>query len=311
MSDTRMRPQGPGPRALPHAPKVSFEFFPPKDEAMEARLWDAVTRLAPLEPTFVSVTYGAGGSTRERTHRTVRRIIEQTDLAAAAHLTCVSATRGEVDEVARAYWDAGVRHVVALRGDPPEGIGAKYEPYPGGYANAAELTAGLKAIAPFEISVGCYPEKHPESPSLEYDLDLLKKKIDAGATRAITQFFFEPEVYFRFRDKAVAAGITTPIVPGVMLQSNFKGLRRMAGLCQASIPGWLAELYEGLDKDPETRELVTANVAADLVAKLADGGVEQFHFYTLNRAGLALCMSRLLGLRAEPDAEILSEETRA
>ncbi len=276
---------------------ISFEFFPPKTEAMEERLWDAIARLAPITPDFVSVTYGAGGSTRERTHRTVERIVKETALPAAAHLTCVCATREEVDEVVRAYRDCGVRHIVALRGDPPDGVGARYEPFPGGYANAAELAAGISKIGEFEISVGCYPEKHPESGSFDHDLDLLKAKIDGGATRAITQFFFEPETYFRFRERAERAGVRIPIVPGVMLQSNFKGLKRMAGLCGATLPAWLHDLYEGLDEDPETRELVTANVAAELCGKLAEGGVEQFHFYTLNRAGLALATTRLLGVR--------------
>ncbi len=278
------------------APTVSFEFFPPKSEEMEARLWDTVIRLAPLQPTFVSVTYGAGGSTRDRTHRTVARIVEETALKPAAHLTCVSATRAEVDGVIRDYWAAGVRHIVALRGDPPEGIGEAYTPYPDGYANAAELTAGIKAIADFEVSVGCYPEKHPESASFDADLDLLKAKIDAGATRAITQFFFEPEVFFRFRDRAHAAGVTIPIAPGIMLQPNFKGLARMAGLCAANIPPWLAARFEGLDDDPATRELVMAQTAAELCRDLADGGVKHFHFYTLNRPGLALATCRLLGL---------------
>ncbi len=275
---------------------VSFEFFPPKSEEMEARLWDSVQRLTPVRPRFVSVTYGAGGSTRERTHKTVKRIVDETPLAAAAHLTCVCATRDEIDAVISDYWDAGVRHIVALRGDPPEGIGERYQPHPGGYENAADLSAGIKAIGDFEISVGCYPEKHPESASFDADIDLLKRKIDAGATRAITQFFFEPETYFRFVDRARSAGITIPICPGVMLQSNFKGLKRMAGLCHATIPQWLADRFDGLDDDQESRDMLTAQCAAELCAKLADGGVEHFHFYTLNRAGLAVATCRLLGL---------------
>lgn len=277
-------------------PKISFEFFPPKTEEMETRLWDSIERLTPLAPDFVSVTYGAGGSTRDRTHRTVARIVAETPLAPAAHLTCVCATRAEVDGVLRAYWDAGVRHIVALRGDPPEGVGARYEPAADGYVNAADLTAGARAIGDFEVSVGCYPEKHPESPDVGYDIDLLKAKIDAGATRAITQFFFEPDVFFRFRDRAVAAGVTIPIVPGIMLQANFKGLARMAGLCGTAIPDRIAALYDGLDDDAETRALVTANVAAELCGALAEGGVDRFHFYTLNRAALALSTCRLLGV---------------
>ena len=275
---------------------VSFEFFPPKNEDMEARLWDSVQRLAPLAPRFVSVTYGAGGSTRERTHGTVKRIVEETALKPAAHLTCVNATREEVDEVIREYWAAGVRHIVALRGDPPEGIGEAYAPHAGGYANAADLAGGIKAIGDFEISVGCYPEKHPESASFDADLDLLKQKIDRGATRAITQFFFEPDTYFRFRDRAAAAGISIPIVPGIMLQANYKGLARMAGLCNTAIPSWLPARFEGLEDDAATRELVAAQTAAELCGKLADGGVGDFHFYTLNRAGLALATCRLLGV---------------
>jgi methylenetetrahydrofolate reductase (NADPH) len=277
--------------------KVSFEFFPPKTETMEVALWEAIRRLEVFSPTFVSVTYGAGGSTRDRTHRTVRRIAAETGIKPAAHLTCVSAQKTEVDEVIRDYWDAGVRHIVALRGDPPEGIGEKYTPWPGGYANAAELATGIRDVGDFEISVGCYPEKHPESASLDYDLDLLKAKIDGGATRAITQFFFEPETYFRFRDRAVAAGIKIPIVPGIMLQPNFVGLKRIAGFCQATIPPWLEQLFDGLDDDPTTRQLITAHEAARLCEKLAEDGVRQFHFYTLNRAELAISTCRLLGLK--------------
>lgn len=278
---------------------VSFEFFPPKTEAMEETLWDSISRLEPLSPNFVSVTYGAGGSTRDRTHRTVRRIVRETGIRPAAHLTCVSATREEIDDVIRDYWSAGIRHIVALRGDPPDGIGEAYTPHPGGYANAAELARGIRKIGDFEISVGCYPEKHPESPDFDYDIDLLKKKIDNGATRAITQFFFEPDVYFRFRDRAERAGITIPIVPGIMLQANFNGLKRMAGLCGASLPVWLHEAYDGLDEDAGTRKLVTAHVAAKLCGKLQAGGVDNFHFYTLNRAELALSTCQLLGVKAE------------
>lgn len=284
------------------APQVSFEFFPPKSEDMEARLWESIRKLEPLSPHFVSVTYGAGGSTRDRTHRTVRRIVQETGMKPAAHLTCVSATRGEVDDVIRDYWDAGVRHIVSLRGDPPEGIGERYTPHDGGYANAADLAAGIKRIADFEISVGCYPEKHPESASYDQDVDLLKEKIDNGATRAITQFFFEADVYFRYLEKVRAAGIDIPIVPGIMLQPNFKGLKRMAGMCGANIPERLDALYAGLDDDPKTRELVTAHLAAELCADLADGGVDQFHFYTLNRAELSLSTCALLGVKTAVEA---------
>jgi methylenetetrahydrofolate reductase (NADPH) len=278
-------------------PAISFEFFPPKTDAMELKLWEAIARLEGMAPDFVSVTYGAGGSTRDRTHRTVTRMVQETGFKPAAHLTCVSATKAQVDEVIGAYWDAGVRHIVALRGDPPEGIGARYTPFPDGYVNAADLTAGIKAIGDFEVSVGCYPEKHPESPDFQADIDLLKAKIDAGATRAITQFFFEPDTYFRYLDKVRAAGITIPIVPGIMLQSNFTGLARMAAMCGTSVPDDVAMLYEGLEDDAETRELVTANVAARLCRKLQKQGVEHFHFYTLNKAALALSTCRLLGLK--------------
>ncbi|WP_417482843.1 methylenetetrahydrofolate reductase [NAD(P)H] [Maricaulis sp.] len=279
---------------------VSFEFFPPKTEAMEATLWDSIRRLEPLDPAFVSVTYGAGGSTRERTHRTVHRIVDETDIRPAAHLTCVSASRSEVDGVIRDYWSAGVRHIVALRGDPPQGLGEAYVPTKGGYANAAELAAGIRAVGDFEISVGCYPEQHPESPSLEHDLDLLKAKIDAGATRAITQFFFEPETFLRFRDRAVRAGISIPIVPGIMLQPNFKGLTRIAALCNTHIPNQMHQHFEGLDDDAATRQLVTAHLAAQLCSDLREAGVEDFHFYTLNRAELALSTCHLLGVKPRP-----------
>ena len=284
------------------APSVSFEFFPPKNEDMEARLWDSIARLEPMDPLYVSVTYGAGGSTRDRTHRTVRRIVKETNMKPAAHLTCVNATKPEIDSVIQDYWDAGVRHIVALRGDPPEGIGEKYVPTPGGYENAADLSAGIKRVGDFEISVGCYPEKHPESPDYEYDLDLLKRKIDNGATRAITQFFFEPDVYFRYVEKARKAGIEIPIVPGVMLQPNFNGLKRMAGMCGSAIPAWMDELFEGLEDDVKTREMITANVAAELCAKLMEGGADHFHLYTLNRAELALSTCRLMGVQPETEA---------
>jgi len=279
---------------------VSFEFFPPKSEKMETSLWEAIGRLEPLNPNFVSVTYGAGGSTRDRTHRTVHRIAHETSVLPAAHLTCVDASREEVDEVVREYWEAGVRHLVALRGDPSEGLGKAYIPRNDGYKHATDLVSGIRACGDFEISVGCYPEKHPESPSLDHDLDVLKAKIDAGASRAITQFFFEPETFLRFRDRAVAAGITIPIVPGVMLQPNFVGLKRIAGLCNTAIPQWMHETYEGLEEDAETRQLITAQVAARLCDGLIQGGVSDFHFYTLNRAELALSTCHLLGVKPQP-----------
>lgn len=277
-------------------PKVSFEFFPPKTPEMEQKLWDSVQRLAPVNPSFVSVTYGAGGSTRERTHSIVKRMADETKLSPAGHITCVAATKAEIDGVLKGYWEAGVKRIVALRGDPTAGIGATYEPHPNGYAYASDLIAGARRIGDFDVSVGCYPEVHPNAGSLANEIDNLKRKLDAGAHRAITQFFFYPDVYFRFLDAAQDAGITAPIVPGVMLQSNFKGLQRMAKLCGATIPSRVASLYDGLDDDPETRDLVTAHIAADLCNSLAEQGVEQFHFYTMNRAGLSLSTCRLLGL---------------
>lgn len=280
-------------------PAISFEFFPPKTAEMEQKLWDSVQRLAPVNPRFVSVTYGAGGSTRDRTHSIVKRMVEEKALNAAGHITCVEATRDEIDGVLKDYWDAGVKRIVALRGDPKAGIGTKYEPHPGGYPYASDLIGGAKRIGDFDVSVGCYPEVHPNAGSMKNEIENLKRKIDAGADRAITQFFFYPDVYFRFLDAVRDAGITAPIVPGVMLQSNFKGLKRMAGLCGATIPNRIASLYEGLDDDPETRDLVTAHVAADLCNRLAEQGVDQFHFYTMNRAGLSLSTCRLLGVRPQ------------
>ncbi|MEH6810530.1 MAG: methylenetetrahydrofolate reductase [NAD(P)H] [Hyphomonas oceanitis] len=282
------------------APSVSFEFFPPKSEAMATRLWETVQRLEPMAPEFVSVTYGAGGSTRERTHDTVKRIASDTALRPAAHLTCVSATKAEVLDVADSYAAAGVHHIVALRGDPPEGMGAAFAPHPDGFANSVELIAALSEAGKFEISVSCYPEPHPNSRGWDEDLAFLKAKQDAGAKRAITQFFFEPDTYLRFVEKARAKGITMPLVPGIMLQPNFAGLKRMASMVQASVPVWLDRLYDGLDSDDETRDLVTATVAAELCHKLADEGVSDFHFYTLNRAGLALSTCRLLGMKPKP-----------
>jgi methylenetetrahydrofolate reductase (NADH) len=275
---------------------VSFEFFPPKTEKMKETLWESVKTLEPLAPRFVSVTYGAGGSTRERTHETVVRIQRETSLHAAAHLTCVEASRGEVDDIARAYWDAGIRHIVALRGDPPE-PGKPFAPHPEGYANAAELVAGLKKVAPFEISIACYPECHPDSPTAVADLDNLKRKFDAGADRAISQFFFSPSCFLKFRDEVAAAGIAAEITPGILPVSNVAQTRRFAGMCGATIPHWLDRLFEGLDDLPAARQLVAATVAAELCAQLYAGGVRSFHFYTLNRAELSYAICHLLGLR--------------
>ena len=282
---------------LPGDIAVSFEFFPPKTEKMEEQLWDAITELAPLAPKFVSVTYGAGGTTRERTHATVARIVNETDLVPAAHLTCIAASKDEIAEIVDQYWNAGVRHIVALRGDPPPADGGKFVPHPEGYANAAELVAGLKAQHDFEISVAAYPEVHPDAVSLEADLDNLKRKLDAGATRAITQFFFSSDVYFRFLDKALAAGITAPIVPGIMPVTSFAAIRRMSA--NTGIPGWMEQMFEGLDERPGPRALVAATVAAEFCRSLYEGGVRDFHFYTLNRAEQAYAICHLLGLRAK------------
>lgn len=281
---------------LPGDIEVSFEFFPPKSEKMAQTLWQSVETLAPLDPRFVSVTYGAGGSTRERTHAAVRRIASETEIPAAAHLTCVQATRAEVDQVAREYWEEGVRHIVALRGDAPDG-GGSYAPHPGGYENAVDLIAGLRKIADFEISVAAYPEVHPDSPDRQADLDNLKRKFDAGAARAITQFFFDPACFFEFRDKAEAAGIEGEIVPGVMPVMSFAAVQRMSGLCGTAIPDWMEGLFEGLDARPEARQLVSATIAAEMCRRLYAGGVRQFHFYTLNRAELSYAICHMLGLR--------------
>jgi methylenetetrahydrofolate reductase (NADPH) len=278
--------------------QVSFEFFPPKTEKMGETLWESIQTLAPLHPRFVSVTYGAGGSTRERTHATVERILNETDLTPAAHLTCVGASKDEVDEVARAYWDSGVRNIVALRGDPPE-VGAKYQPHPQGYRDATELVAGLKKVAPFDISVAAYPEIHPDSSSRRFDLENLKRKIDAGADRAISQFFFSPDCFLRFRDEAAAAGIDIEIVPGILPVSNVATTRRFAQTCGAAIPEWLDQLFEGLDDLPSARQLIAATVAAELCGQLYAGGVRCFHFYTLNRAELSYAICHLLGVRAK------------
>ena len=276
--------------------KVSFEIFPPKSEEMETTQWESIRRLAPLNPEFVSVTYGAGGSTRERTHRTVKRILDETHLKPAAHLTCVDASREEVDEVIRGYWDAGVRHIVSLRGDPPTGFG-DYTPRADGYQNATELTAAIKKIGDFEVSVGVYPEKHPQSPSLAFDLDVLRQKVDAGATRGISQFFFEPHTFLRYRDAVADAGIRIDLTPGIMPVTNFKGLRRMATACEAAVPGWMERLFEGLDDDAETRKLLASAVAVEMCLGLEREGVENFHFYTLNRADLVFAIGRILGLK--------------
>jgi methylenetetrahydrofolate reductase (NADPH) len=283
---------------------VSFEFFPPKTEKMDEQLWSAIETLAPLKPRFVSVTYGAGGTTRERTHATVARIASETGIPAAAHLTCVEASKAEIEEIARAYWEAGVRHIVALRGDPPQ-AGEAFRPHADGYANAAELTAGLKAIAPFEVSVAAYPECHPSSLSVQADLDNLKAKIDAGADRAISQFFFSPETFFRFRDRAAAASISAEIVPGILPVTNVATTRKFAGMCGASIPPWMDRLFEGLDDRPSARQLIAATVAAELCRRLYAGGVRHFHFYTLNRAELAYAICHLLGLR--PSAPVMEQ----
>ena len=267
---------------------------------MEAALWSTVRRLAPLGPRFVSVTYGAGGATRDRTHATVTRIERDTGLRAAAHLTCVAATRAEVDDVARRYWDAGIRHVVALRGDPPKDA-ERYTPHPDGYEFAADLVAGLKRVAEFEISVAAYPEVHPEARDAAADLDNLKRKLDAGATRAITQYFFEVETYLRYLERVLAAGIDVPVVPGILPVTNFAQVKRFSAMCGATVPGWMADLFEGLDEDPETRKLVAASIAAEQCRVLQANGVNEFHFYTLNRANLTYAIARILGLRPRSD----------
>ncbi|CCD88354.1 5,10-methylenetetrahydrofolate reductase [Bradyrhizobium sp. ORS 285] len=279
-------------------PKISFEFFPPKTEEMDRTLWTSIERLAPLEPSFVSVTYGAGGSTRERTHATIARILKETALLPAAHLTCVGASRGEIDEVVDRYHEVGVRHIVALRGDPPGGIGTPYQAHAEGYQSSPELVAGIKRRHPdIEVSVSAYPEKHPESRDFDADIDMLKAKVDAGATRAITQVFFDNDVYFRYLDRVRARGIDIPIVPGIMPMHNFKQARGFVTRNGTSVPEWLAEKFDGLDDDPETRKLIAATVAAGQVHKLAKHGVDTFHFYTMNRADLVFAISHLLGIR--------------
>jgi methylenetetrahydrofolate reductase (NADPH) len=279
--------------------QVSFEFFPPKTDVMEERFWDSIGKLAPLHPRFVSVTYGAGGSTRERTLRLVSRIKTETGVDAAAHLTCVGASRDEVDAVVNGYKEAGISRIVALRGDPPEGVGKPFVAHPDGYRSAAELVAGIRKLGDFDISVAAYAEKHPQSPDWETDIDNLKRKLDAGATRAITQMFFDNDDYFRFVDRARAAGITASIVPGIQPIHSFKQISGFASRCGASIPGWLAERFEGLEDDPETHALVASAVAAEQVLELVDASVTEFHFYTLNRANLVLALARLLGVRPD------------
>jgi methylenetetrahydrofolate reductase (NADPH) len=284
--------------------RVSFEFFPPKTAEMEQTLWEAISRLAPLKPHFVSVTYGAGGSTRERTHATVKRILAETMLVPAAHLTCVGAACQEVDSVIHSYREAGVRHIVALRGDPLGGLGERYAPHPGGYRNAADLVAGIKRIADVEVSVSAYPERHPDSPTVEADIDMLKAKVDAGATRAITQFFFENDLYFRYLDRVRACGINVPIVPGILPVQNFKQTKNFATRCGTSVPDWLAERFDGLENDAATRKLIAAAVAAEQVIDLLDRGVTDFHFYTMNRADLVYAICHLLGLRPDENVDL-------
>jgi methylenetetrahydrofolate reductase (NADPH) len=279
-------------------PRVSFEFFPPKTDALETQLWEAIRKLERLSPSFVSVTYGAGGSTRDRTHRTVARLVRETTLQPAAHLTCVAASRAEVDEVLAGYWAAGVRHIVALRGDSPAGASGAFEPHAAGYASAAELVAGAKRIADFEISVAVHPERHPASPTWDIEIANFKRKLDAGAARGISQFFFDADVFLRFRDRLAGVGISAPVVPGIMPVTNFNGVAKMAKASGASVPAWLARLFDGIDDDPETRRLVAAATTAELCARLSSEGVEDFHFYTLNRADLTLAICRIVGVRA-------------
>ena len=281
-----------------HPVQVSFEFFPPNDAAMERTLWASIERLAPLHPRFVSVTYGADGSTRDRTHKVITRILRETTLTGAPHLTCIGASRDEIREIARRYWEEGVRNVVALRGDPPAGV-ANYIPHAGGYAYAADLVRGLKDVADFDISVAAFPETHPEAQSPEQDLANLKRKLDAGATRAITQFFFDTERYLRFRDRCAAAGIDAVIVPGILPITRFSQMLRFAERCGASVPAWLMERFDGLDDDPETRKMIAASFAIEQVARLRREGIDEFHFYTLNRAELVYAICHALGLRAK------------
>lgn len=281
--------------------RVSFEFFPPHSEQMQETLWKSITRLQPLSPSFVSVTYGADGSTRERTHDVVERIVNETDLTVAPHLTCVDARREEIDDIARDYWEMGIRHLVALRGDPPAGAG-EYTPVPGGYAYASDLVAGLKQVADFDISVAAYPEVHPEAPSPEFDLENLKRKLDAGASRAITQFFFDNELFLRFRDRCAAIGIDSKLVPGILPITRFAQMTKFAANCGTSVPAWLRERFEGLDDDTETRSLIAASTAIEQVRRLQAEGVDEFHFYTLNRSELTVAICHALGIRPKQAA---------
>ncbi len=297
MMHSAPRPSRSGPPV-----KVSFEFFPPKTDEMEKTLWEAVGRLGPLAPSFVSVTYGAGGSTRARTHATVSRIVDETALKPAAHLTCVGAGRREIDDVIRAYGAAGVRHIVALRGDPPGGADAPYQPHTTGYQSTAALVSGVKALGDFQVSVAAYPEKHPQSPNLLHDIDILKRKVDAGADRAITQFFFDNSAYLRFLDVVAAAGVAIPVVPGIVPVQNFRQTAGFAKRAGASVPRWLVERFEGLDDDPTTRRLVAATVCAEQVLDLIDRGVRDLHFYTMNRADLVFAICHLIGVRPQTSA---------
>jgi len=281
---------------LPNDVNVSFEFFPPKTEKMQETLWASLKRLEPLSPQFVSVTYGAGGTTRERTHNTVVGIQKETSMAAAAHLTCVGSSKAEIDEIADRYWEEGIRHIVALRGDPAEGQDS-YVPHPDGYAYAVDLVEGLKKRHDFEISVAGYPETHPDAPSDAFDIDYLKRKVDAGASRVITQYFFEAETFLRYRDKAAGAGVDVPIVPGILPVTNFKQVLKFSEACNTRVPGWMADLFDGLDEEPETRKLVAATVASELCRVLHANGVKDFHFYTLNRAELTYAFCHILGVR--------------
>jgi methylenetetrahydrofolate reductase (NADPH) len=284
---------------IAHPVQVSFEFFPPGDATMEQTLWQSIQRLAPLRPRFVSVTYGADGSTRERTHNVVTRIVKETLLTPAAHLTCVGMDRAHVLEIARSYWHTGVRHIVALRGDAPQGS-AGYKPYPGGFAYAVDLVRGLRSVADFEISVAAYPEGHPEAPNAAFDLDNLKAKLDAGADRAISQFFFEPGVFLRFRDRCAAAGITASLVPGILPITRFPHMLRFAERCGATVPDWLRLRFNGLDDDADTRRMIAAAFAIEQVEALSREGVDEFHFYTLNRADLTYAICHALGVRPAP-----------
>jgi methylenetetrahydrofolate reductase (NADPH) len=281
--------------------QVSFEFFPPNTEAMEKTLWSSIERLAVLQPRFVSVTYGADGSTRQRTHTAVERIMKETDLTAAPHLTCIGASKGEIDDIAREYWDMGIRHLVALRGDPPKDV-TTYVPQADGYAFASDLVAGLKQVADFDISVAAYPDVHPEAASAEADLENLKRKLDAGASRAITQFFFDVGRYLKFRDRCASAGIDSTIVPGILPITKFPQLQRFAEACGTKVPQWLADRFAGLEDDPETRKLIAANVAIEQVRMMQKEGIDEFHFYTLNRADLTFAICHMLGVRPEQAA---------